>query len=554
MGGQKVANMNRDQDQVQTVGKCQRLWDGLAANEIDDDPLRAEIGAQQVKEVARGVMRTRPAVIIVALGIAYVQRNAPNAGLVFFFAAWQVITAVAVRFLAPATGMCRITYPDIRSQFRAMMAYTLVISLGWSGLLISAGHEADLATQSMMLCVHIGIICVGGLTFSMIPVAALIYILVLGISFQLHIAIQAHDIPILLNLASGLFVAMLSHAFFQNAGQFVARMRSDAELRALERKRALEEKRAFERRAEAERAQQQMREEDRRRASHMQEQAMLALAERYEESVASLAEQLDEAMNTLTAVTDNIGAINMNALSKAQHVLDLASSTTRSVKSVADSTEALTGSASHIAAQVEDQVRMGDAAMKASDSGQRSLVALGEEADSVGEIVDLIQQLAAQTNLLALNATIEAARAGEAGRGFAVVAHEVKMLATQTHGAIGTVGQILDGIRNRMAQADVSMELIAENIRQMSSRAAAISESASNQTSATNVINDAAARAAAGSQEVSQTAEQVAGDAKKANMLAEDIRSVVTSLRSRSEALRSTSNAFLASLRRGTAG
>src|SRR3546814_7747795 len=80
-----------------------------------------------------------------------------------------------------------------------------------------------------------------------------------------------------------------------------------------------------------------------------------------------------------------------------------------------------------------------------------------------------------------------------------------------------------------MTQTDVSMELIAENIRQMSSRASAIAESAGNQTSATNVINDAAARAAAGSQQVSHTADQVAKDAQQANVLAEDIRAVVRS-------------------------
>ena len=55
----------------------------------------------------------------------------------------------------------------------------------------------------------------------------------------------------------------------------------------------------------------------------------------------------------------------------------------------------------------------------------------------IGEVVGLIQQVAAQTNLLALNATIEAARAGEAGSGFAVVASEVKSLANQTSKATG---------------------------------------------------------------------------------------------------------------------
>jgi len=57
---------------------------------------------------------------------------------------------------------------------------------------------------------------------------------------------------------------------------------------------------------------------------------------------------------------------------------------------------------------------------------------LADAANRIGEVVQLINDIASQTNLLALNATIEAARAGDAGRGFAVVASEVKSLATQT--------------------------------------------------------------------------------------------------------------------------
>ena len=79
--------------------------------------------------------------------------------------------------------------------------------------------------------------------------------------------------------------------------------------------------------------------------------------------------------------------------------------------------------------------------MTKSSGATKTVENLSQAAARIGEVIDLINHIAAQTNLLALNATIEAARAGEAGKGFAVAATEVKSLASQTATATEEIAQ-----------------------------------------------------------------------------------------------------------------
>jgi twitching motility protein PilJ len=83
---------------------------------------------------------------------------------------------------------------------------------------------------------------------------------------------------------------------------------------------------------------------------------------------------------------------------------------------------------------------------------------LGESSQEIGNIVELIEEIAEQTNILALNASIEASRAGEASRGFAVVADEVQKLAERSTAATKKIEVLVSTIQSDTNEAVMSME------------------------------------------------------------------------------------------------
>lgn len=111
---------------------------------------------------------------------------------------------------------------------------------------------------------------------------------------------------------------------------------------------------------------------------------------------------------------------------------------------------------------------------------------LDQNANEIGEIVQLVGNIAKQTNLLALNASIEAARAGEHGSGFAVVAEEVRQLADESAQAVQGISQLVSTI-----QADVSkvVEEIEEQVKTAALEADRATETSQNVTAMTDKVN-----------------------------------------------------------------
>jgi len=531
------------------IDRVRGLWRQFAAYDIDTDPLTARIGLEQVREAGRGATRTFLPTVGLVLLLALFFRNETNSLLLTLCAIYQISAVTAAQFWMPFTRFSRVEYKTAAAGFRAVIFYTAMISSGWGCVLISASLGSTPAEQATFLYVHVGIICLGGLTYAMLPQASFVYLVNLTIFCILHISVLTYAISGLLYGAVMVLSVMLGHAFRQMSNQFVARMRADDERLEAERRAAEAERHEIERAAQAEIAVRVQRERGRERAVAERQAAMVALASRYEQSVAALAQQLDEAVNALASATEDMSHFNTRARDKAQRVLDLAIGSTSAIQSVADSTDALKQYAAKITAEAQEQVVIGAAARQAGETGLHSLAVLTEEADRINDVVRLIQELANQTGLLSLNATIEAARAGEAGRGFAVVANEVKLLAAQTHGAVARIGEIVDGTRVKMAQADGAMRSVAKTIGAVSQSAGTIADSVTEQRQATWEISEAAAHTADASNDVQATAEEVAREARQADTLAEEMRGIVASMRAKSEALRVTSNDFLASLR-----
>ena len=154
---------------------------------------------------------------------------------------------------------------------------------------------------------------------------------------------------------------------------------------------------------------------------------------------------------------------------------------------------------------IKGMVRISEVVKKSAETVE----ALGKSSDAIGEIIQVIDDIADQTNLLALNAAIEAARAGEQGRGFAVVADEVRKLAERTTKATKEIAGMIKQIQKDTIDAVASMHEGRVEVDKGKLMADKAGEVLKDIITESQKVTDIAALVAAASEEQSTSAEEI---------------------------------------------
>src|SRR6201747_182961 len=263
------------------------------------------------------------------------------------------------------------------------------------------------------------------------------------------------------------------------------------------------------------------------------------ILELLELELGAMIRQLERAANSVAGGAQSTAATLSNIRARTDALTGRTSAAQSTATTFSQAAEKFTHSAEGIGAQVRDASKLADQASAAAHEASLNVDRLRESSAAIGNVVNLIAQIAKQTTLLALNSTIEAARAGVAGRGFAVVASEVKALAVQTQNATEEIKKKIDALQkdaagsvdgvHRISQASEANRPLFENVNgAVAGQNETTSEMSDNATSASHFIvsvGDSAAEIDSAAKEAEAHGESVAKAGKAVTMFAQKLKS-----------------------------
>ncbi|MTJ81105.1 MAG: HAMP domain-containing protein [Telmatospirillum sp.] len=284
-------------------------------------------------------------------------------------------------------------------------------------------------------------------------------------------------------------------------------------------------------------------------ARESRQQAIDGATKRFDQTMTAMLARIKEAVEKLHLSADTLSANARQTRERSTAVAAATNQAPANVETVSSASAELPASIHEISRQMRQSAAITGAAAAEVAQATRKIDGLAGAVQKIGEVVDMINGIAAQTNLLALNATIESARAGEAGKGFAVVAGEVKHLAGQTGRATDEIAQQIGTVQEETRAAVEAVGGIADIMGRINELSTGIAGAVEQQGAAPDEIARNVEEASRGTREVAGNIADVAAAAAETGRMADGLFSAADALLAESALLETEVGRFLTEVR-----